>query len=43
MKLITTHVLEARGIWRAAEEGGEVLDPLHVVMLSLREGVRKSV
>ena len=36
MKLIATHVLEARSIGRAAEEGGEVLDPLHVVMLSLR-------
>src|SRR3984893_12263086 len=36
MKLIAAHVFEARGIWRAAEEGGEVLDPLHVVMLGLR-------
>src|SRR5258708_11860641 len=27
---------KARGIGRAAEESGEVLDPLHVVMLGLR-------
>src|ERR1700684_2563376 len=36
MKLIAAYVFEARGIGRAAEEGSEVLDPLHVVMLSLR-------
>src|ERR1700733_2536229 len=36
MKLIAAHVFEARGIGRAAEESGEVLDPLHVVMLGLR-------
>src|ERR1700687_4367975 len=36
MKLIAAHVFEARGIRRAAEESGEVLDPLHVVMLGLR-------
>src|SRR6202021_562575 len=36
MKLIASHVFEARGIGRAAEESGEVLDPLHVVMLGLR-------
>jgi hypothetical protein len=36
VKLIATHVLEARRIGRAAEEGSEVLDPLHVVILSLR-------
>jgi hypothetical protein len=36
MKLIAAYVFEARGIGRAAEEGGEVLDPLHVVMLGLR-------
>src|ERR1700720_3345859 len=35
MKLIAAHVFEARGIGRAAEESGEVLDPLHVVMLGL--------
>ena len=29
MKLIAAYVFEARGIGRAAEEGGEVLDPLH--------------
>ena len=33
MKLIAAHVFEALSLWvgRAAEEGGEVLDPLHVV------------
>src|SRR5665213_1670220 len=36
MQLIAAHVFEAGGIGRAAKEGGEVLDPLHVVMLSLR-------
>src|SRR6266566_8106601 len=36
MKLIAAYVFEARCIGRAAEEGGEVLDPLHVVMLGLR-------
>jgi hypothetical protein len=36
MKLIAAHVFEAGGIGRAAEESGEVLDPLHVVMLGLR-------
>src|SRR5450755_3217514 len=36
MKLIAAHVFEVRGIGRAAEESGEVLDPLHVVMLGLR-------
>src|SRR3954452_24285394 len=36
MKLIAAHVFEARGIGRAAEGSGEVLDPLHVVMLGLR-------
>src|ERR1035438_421144 len=36
MKLIATHVFEARRVGRAAEEGSEVLDPLHVVMLGLR-------
>ena len=36
MQLIAAHVLEARGIGRAAEERSEVLDPLHVVALSLR-------
>src|SRR6476620_12292001 len=36
MKLIAAHIFEARGIGRAAEESGEVLDPLHVVMLGLR-------
>src|ERR1700692_4509918 len=36
MKLIAAYVFEARGIGRAAEESGEVLDPLHVVMLGLR-------
>src|SRR6266567_6838315 len=36
MKLIAAHVFEARGIGRAAEKSGEVLDPLHVVMLGLR-------
>src|SRR6185312_2182861 len=36
MKLIAAHVFEARRIGRAAEESGEVLDPLHVVMLGLR-------
>src|ERR1700675_2005736 len=36
MKLIAAYVFEARCIRRAAEESGEVLDPLHVVMLSLR-------
>src|SRR5258705_3243819 len=35
-KLIAAYVFEARGIGRAAEESGEVLDPLHVVMLGLR-------
>src|ERR1700724_4416681 len=35
MKLIAAQVFEARGIGRAAEESGEVLDPLHVVMLGL--------
>src|SRR6266853_6702477 len=34
MKLIAAYLFEARGIGRAAEEGSEVLDPLHVVMLS---------
>jgi hypothetical protein len=28
--------LRSSRIWRAAEESGEVLDPLHVVMLGLR-------
>src|ERR1700736_722697 len=36
MKLIAAHVFESRGIGRATEESGEVLDPLHVVMLGLR-------
>src|SRR6267154_79579 len=36
MKLIAAYLFEARGIGRAAEEGSEVLDPLHVVMLGLR-------
>src|SRR5665647_2282374 len=36
MKLIAANVFEARRVGRAAEEGSEVLDPLHVVMLSLR-------
>ena len=36
MQLIAAHVLEARRVGRAAEERGEVLDPLHVVMLGLR-------
>src|ERR1700723_3656444 len=36
MKLIAAYVFEARGIGRAAEQSGEVLDPLHVVMLGLR-------
>src|SRR5229473_2756121 len=36
MKLIAAYVFEARRVGRAAEEGSEVLDPLHVVMLSLR-------
>jgi len=36
MKLIAAHVFEARRVGRSAEEGSEVLDPLHVVMLSLR-------
>src|SRR6202166_1644303 len=36
MKLIAAYVFEARRVGRSAEEGGEVLDPLHVVMLSLR-------
>src|SRR6201995_395117 len=36
MKLIAAHVFEARFIGVTAEEGGEVLDPLHVVMLGLR-------
>ena len=36
MQLISPHVLEARRVGRAAEEGGEVLDSLHVVMLGLR-------
>src|SRR6266481_6074257 len=36
MKLIAAYVFEARRVGRAAEEGSEVLDPLHVVMLGLR-------
>ena len=36
MQLISAHVLEARRVGRAAEECGEVLDSLHVVMLGLR-------
>src|SRR3984957_14596635 len=36
MKLIAAYVFEARRVGRSAEEGGEVLDPLHVVMLGLR-------
>jgi hypothetical protein len=36
MQLIAAHVLEACRIGRAAEECGEVLDSLHVVMLGLR-------
>src|ERR1700692_2006040 len=35
MKLIAAQVFEARGIGRAAEESGEMLYPLHVVMLGL--------
>ncbi|MDP2333516.1 MAG: hypothetical protein Q8M19_22795 [Reyranella sp.] len=40
MKLIAAYVFEARGIGRAAEEGGEVLDPLHVVMLGFGANLR---
>jgi hypothetical protein len=40
MKLIATHVFETRGVGRAAKEGSEVLDPLKVVMLSLRANLR---
>src|SRR6195256_4126376 len=36
MQLIAAHVLEARRIGRSPEKRGEVLDPLHVVMLGLR-------
>src|SRR5215216_1187318 len=36
MKLIAAHVCETRGVGRAAEKSGEVLDPLQVVMLGLR-------
>src|SRR5450631_589432 len=36
MKLIAAYVFEARRVGRTAEEGSEVLDPLHVVMLGLR-------
>jgi hypothetical protein len=36
MKLIAAHVFKTRGVGRAAEKSGEVLDPLHVVMLGLR-------
>ena len=36
MKLIAAYVFEARRVGRSAEEGSEVLDPLHVVMLGLR-------
>src|SRR5882757_2061000 len=36
MKLIAAYVFEARRVGRSAEEGSEVLDPLQVVMLSLR-------
>ena len=32
MELIVAYVFEARRVGRAAEEGSEVLDPLHVVM-----------
>src|SRR3972149_5039048 len=36
MRLIAANVLERRSIGRMAEEGGELLDPLHVVTLRLR-------
>jgi hypothetical protein len=36
MQLESAHVLKARRVGRAAEECGEVLDSLHVVMLGLR-------
>jgi hypothetical protein len=36
MQLIAPHVLEACRVGRSAEKSGEVLDPLHVVMLGLR-------
>lgn len=35
MELIAAHVLEAGQIRRSSEEGCEVLDPLHIVMLGL--------
>ena len=40
MKLISGHVLEACRVGRAAEEGGEVLDSLHVVMLGFGANLR---
>src|SRR5207244_11940301 len=36
MQLVAAHVLETRRVRRSAEERGEVLDPLHIVMLGLR-------
>src|SRR4051794_30227471 len=36
MQLVAADVLETGQVWRSSEEGREVLDPLHVVMLGLR-------
>src|SRR5712671_6890824 len=36
MQLVPAHVLEACGNGRSPEKCGEVLDPLHVVVLGLR-------
>src|SRR3974377_2195398 len=36
MQLIAAYVLEGRRVRGSSEKGGEVLDPLHVVMLGLR-------
>src|SRR4051812_19365903 len=36
MQLVAADVLETGQVWRSSEEGREVLDPLHIVMLGLR-------
>ncbi len=40
MELIAAHILKAGQIRRSSEEGCEVLDPLHVVMLGLCANLR---
>jgi hypothetical protein len=39
MQLVAAHVLESRRIGRSPNKRGEVLDPLHVVLLGLRRSL----